>query len=57
MANKNDLDFTYSTPNEIFRMSIGEQCDFSGARYKGNYLHGNIITKYPISSFITNSSL
>lgn len=37
MANKHDLDFTYSTVDKIFRLSIGEMGDFSGARYNGNF--------------------
>lgn len=37
MADKNDLDFSYSTIDEIFRLSIGETGDFSGARYEGNF--------------------
>ncbi|HEY8401348.1 MAG TPA: class I SAM-dependent methyltransferase [Cytophagaceae bacterium] len=37
MATKNDLDFTYSTLDKIFRLSIGENGDFSGARYNGNF--------------------
>ncbi len=37
MANKKDLDFTYSTIDKIFRLSIGETGDFSGARYDGDF--------------------
>jgi cyclopropane-fatty-acyl-phospholipid synthase len=37
MADKTDLDFTYSTIDKIFRLSIGETGDFSAARYLGNY--------------------
>ncbi|MEM7550451.1 MAG: class I SAM-dependent methyltransferase [Bacteroidota bacterium] len=37
MANKKDLDFTYSTIDKIFRISIGETGDFSGARYDGDF--------------------
>lgn len=37
MANKQDLDFTYSTIDEIFRLSMGETGDYSGARYDGNF--------------------
>ena len=37
MADKNDLDFTYSTIDEIFRLSIGETGDYSGARYDGDF--------------------
>ena len=37
MAEKKDLDFTYSTIDEIFRLSIGETGDYSGAKYDGNF--------------------
>ena len=37
MANKTDLDFTYTTIDKIFRLSIGETGDFSGARYDGDF--------------------
>jgi cyclopropane-fatty-acyl-phospholipid synthase len=37
MANKEDLDFTYTTIDEIFRLSMGESADYSGAKYDGNF--------------------
>ncbi|MDX1640400.1 MAG: class I SAM-dependent methyltransferase [Balneolaceae bacterium] len=37
MANKQDLDFTYSTIDRIFRLSLGEMADFSGAMYNGDF--------------------
>jgi cyclopropane-fatty-acyl-phospholipid synthase len=37
MAEKTDLDFTYSEIDEIFRLSIGEMGDFSGAKYDGDF--------------------
>ena len=37
MASKNDIDFTYTTLDNIFRLSIGEVADFSGARYNGDF--------------------
>jgi cyclopropane-fatty-acyl-phospholipid synthase len=37
MASKQDIDFTYTTMDKIFRLSIGEMADFSGARYDGNF--------------------
>ncbi len=37
MATKQHLDFTYSTLDKIFRLSIGETGDFSGARYNGDF--------------------
>lgn len=37
MAGQKDLDFTYSTIDEIFRLSIGETADYSGAKYDGDF--------------------
>lgn len=37
MANKKDLDFTYTTIDEIFRLSMGETGDYSGAKYDGDF--------------------
>ncbi|MFH5831742.1 SAM-dependent methyltransferase [Halalkalibaculum sp. DA3122] len=37
MADKQDLDFTYSTIDRIFRLSMGEMADFSGAMYNGDF--------------------
>ena len=37
MADKKDIDFTYTTLDKIFRESIGETADFSGARYNGDF--------------------
>ena len=37
MADKKDIDFTYTTLDKIFRVSIGETGDFSGARYNGDF--------------------
>lgn len=37
MADKKDLDFTYTTIDKIFRLSIGETGDFSGAKYDGDF--------------------
>ena len=37
MADQKDLDFTYSTIDEIFRLSIGEMADYSGAKYDGDF--------------------
>lgn len=37
MANKNDLNFTYTTIDEIFRLSMGETGDYSGARFNGDF--------------------
>lgn len=37
MAEKKDLDFTYTTIDKIFRLSIGETGDYSGAKYDGDF--------------------
>lgn len=37
MADRNDLDYTYSTIDKIFRVSIGETADISGAKYDGDF--------------------
>lgn len=37
MAEQKDLDYTYTTIDEIFRLSIGEMGDFSGAKYDGDF--------------------
>jgi cyclopropane-fatty-acyl-phospholipid synthase len=37
MAGKNDLEFTYTTIDEIFRLSMGEMGDYSGARFGGDF--------------------
>ncbi|GAB3277272.1 cyclopropane-fatty-acyl-phospholipid synthase family protein [Larkinella harenae] len=37
MANQQDLEFTYSTIDQIFRLSMGQTGDYSGAMYNGNF--------------------
>ena len=37
MADRQDLDFTYSLIDRIFRLSLGELADFSGAKYDGDF--------------------
>lgn len=37
MAEQKDLDFTYTTIDKIFRLSIGEKADYSGAKYDGDF--------------------
>jgi cyclopropane-fatty-acyl-phospholipid synthase len=37
LADRNDLDFTYSLIDRIFRLSLGELADFSGAKYDGDF--------------------
>jgi cyclopropane-fatty-acyl-phospholipid synthase len=36
MASQKDLDFTYTLIDRIFRLSLGEMADFSGAKYDGD---------------------
>ncbi len=37
MADQKDLDFTYTTIDKIFRLSVGETGDYSGAKYDGDF--------------------
>ncbi|HEX8854428.1 MAG TPA: class I SAM-dependent methyltransferase [Thermoleophilaceae bacterium] len=37
MATRDDLEFTYSLIDRIFRLSLGELADFSGAKYDGDF--------------------
>jgi len=37
MADKQNLDFAYTTIDRIFRLSMGEFGDFSGAKYDGDF--------------------
>jgi cyclopropane-fatty-acyl-phospholipid synthase len=37
VADRRDLDFTYSLTDRVFRLSMGELADFSGAKYDGDY--------------------
>ena len=37
MANKADIDYSYTTIDKIFRLSMGEMGDFSGAKYDGDF--------------------
>jgi cyclopropane-fatty-acyl-phospholipid synthase len=37
MAEQKDLDFTYTTIDKIFRLSMGEMGDYSGAKYDGDF--------------------
>ncbi len=40
MAERRDLEFTYSLIDRIFRLSLGELADFSGAKYDGDFSLG-----------------
>jgi cyclopropane-fatty-acyl-phospholipid synthase len=37
MADRDDLEFTYSLIDRILRLSLGELADFSGAKYDGDF--------------------
>jgi cyclopropane-fatty-acyl-phospholipid synthase len=37
MAERQDLDFTYSVTDRVIRLSLGELADFSGAKYDGDF--------------------
>jgi cyclopropane-fatty-acyl-phospholipid synthase len=37
MADRADIDFTYSLTDRVFRLSLGELADFSGAKYDGDF--------------------
>jgi cyclopropane-fatty-acyl-phospholipid synthase len=37
VADKQNIDFSYTTIDRIFRLSIGQNADFSGARYNGDF--------------------
>ena len=37
MAERKDLDFTYSLTDRLVRLSLGELADFSAAKYDGDF--------------------
>lgn len=37
MANRADIDFTYSLTDRVIRLSLGEFAEFSGAKYDGDF--------------------
>src|ERR671928_449128 len=37
MADREDIEFTYSLIDRVFRLSLGELADFSGAKYDGDF--------------------
>lgn len=37
MAGREEIDFTYSLTDRVFRLSLGELADFSGAKYDGDF--------------------
>src|SRR3972149_9571957 len=37
MATRREMEFAYSLMDRIFRLSLGESADFSGAKYDGDF--------------------
>jgi cyclopropane-fatty-acyl-phospholipid synthase len=37
MADRSDIDFSYSLTDQVIRLSLGELTDFSGAKYDGDF--------------------
>jgi cyclopropane-fatty-acyl-phospholipid synthase len=37
LADRSDIDFTYSLTDRVIRLSLGELADFSGAKYDGDF--------------------
>ena len=37
MANRTDLEFTYSLTDRVIRLTLGELPDFSGAKFDGDF--------------------
>jgi cyclopropane-fatty-acyl-phospholipid synthase len=37
MAERNDIEFSYTLTDRVIRLSLGELADFSGAKYDGNF--------------------
>lgn len=37
MATKTDIDYSYTTMDKIWRLSVGEMADFTGAKYDGDF--------------------
>src|ERR1700761_7978011 len=37
MAERKDIDFSYSLTDRVIRLSLGEMADFSGAKYDGDF--------------------
>jgi cyclopropane-fatty-acyl-phospholipid synthase len=37
MATQTEIDFAYSLTDRLFRLSVGELSDFSGAKYDGDF--------------------
>ena len=37
MADRDDIDFSYTLTDRVIRLSLGELADFSGAKYDGDF--------------------
>ena len=37
MATQTEIDFSYTTMDKIWRLSVGEMADFTGAKYDGDF--------------------
>jgi cyclopropane-fatty-acyl-phospholipid synthase len=37
VADREDIDFSYSLTDRVIRLSLGELADFSGAKYDGDF--------------------
>src|SRR3954451_24845154 len=37
MADRKDIDFSYSLTDRVIRLALGELADFSGAKYDGDF--------------------
>jgi cyclopropane-fatty-acyl-phospholipid synthase len=37
MADRNDIDFSYTLTDRVIRLSLGDMADFSGAKYDGDF--------------------
>src|SRR5436305_4844904 len=37
MADRKDIDFSYTLTDRVIRLSLGELADFSGAKYDGDF--------------------
>ncbi len=55
MAEKKDLDFTYTTIDKLFRLSMGESADYSGAKYDGDFSMSLEAAQKRKHSFIADS--
>jgi cyclopropane-fatty-acyl-phospholipid synthase len=55
MASQRDLEFTYSTIDQIFRLSPGQTAHYSGAMYQGDFSLSLEATQRQKHDFIAQS--